>query len=230
MDCQEVRTLISAMADGYVVDAERRDALAHVDHCAECGGRLRQTMEISRSLRQLPKQTIPSDLALELRVAASREAARRRTIYSFANRMKAWRAGFTLWANNLMRPLAVPAMGGLASAVVLFSMVMTNFQGIVRAHEQDVPTVLYTVASLRSSMDLALGADEIAVDVFVDEQGRVIDYAFPSGYGKFNTPAFRRSLENSLLFTSFHPATTFGRPTSGWVRVSFRRSQIQVNG
>ncbi|MBE0658972.1 MAG: zf-HC2 domain-containing protein [Bryobacteraceae bacterium] len=230
MDCQEVGTLISAMADGCVVDAERREALAHMDNCAECTGRARQIVEIRNSLRQLPQQPIPSDVALELRVAASREAARRRAIYGFANRIRTWRAGFVLWANNLMRPLAVPAMGGLASAVVLFSMVMTNFQGIVRAHERDVPTVLYTVASLRSSMDLALGADEIAVDVFVDEQGRVIDYAFPSGYGQFNTHAFRRSLENSLLFTSFHPATTFGRPTSGWVRVSFRRSQIQVTG
>lgn len=230
MDCQEVRTLISAMADGCVMDNERRDALAHLDHCVECAGRSRHIVEIRRSLRQLPQQPIPADLTLELRVIASREAARRRTIYSFGNRMKSWRAGVALWANNLMRPLAVPAMGGLASAVVLFSMVMTNFQGIVRAHERDVPTVLYTVASLRSSMDLALGADEIAVDVFVDEQGRVIDYAFPSGYGQFNTPAFRRNLENSLLFTSFHPATTFGQPTSGWVRVSFRRSQIQVNG
>lgn len=230
MDCQEVRTLISAMADGCVVDAERRNALAHMDTCAECASRSRQIVEIRTSLRQLPRHPIRSDLVLELRIAASREAARRRTIYGFANRIKTWQAGFALWANNLMRPLAVPAMGGLASAVVLFSMVMTNFQGIVRAHEQDVPTVLYTVASLRSSMDLALGADEIAVDVFVDEQGRVIDYAFPSGYGQVNTPVFRRSLENSLLFTSFHPATTFGRPTSGWVRVSFRRSQIQVNG
>ena len=218
------------MVDGCVVDAERRDALAHMDNCAECAGRLRQIAEIRSSLKQLSARPVPSELVLEMRINASREAARRRTIYSFATRFNAWRTSFALFANNLMRPLAVPAMGGLASAVVLFSMVMTNFQGIVRAHEQDVPTVLYTVASLRSSMDLALGADEIAVDVFVDEQGRVIDYAFPSGYGQFNTPAVRRGLENSLLFTSFHPATTFGRPTSGWVRVSFRKSQIQVNG
>jgi len=230
MDCQEVRTLISAMADGCVVDAERRDAMAHLEGCAECAGHARQIVEIRRRMKETPARPVPAELGLQLRVIASREAARRRTINGFAGQIKAWRAAFSFWANNLMRPLAVPAMGGLASAVVLFSMVMTNFQGIVRAHPQDVPTVLYTVASVRSSLDLALGPEEIAVDVFVDEQGRVIDYAFPSGYGRYNTASIRRGLENSLLFTQFHPATSFGKPTSGWVRVSFRRSEIQVQG
>lgn len=230
MDCQEVRTLISAMADGCVVDAERREAMQHMDGCADCAGHARQIFEIRRRLKQTPALPIPEELALQLRVIASREAARRRAINGFAGQVKAWRTAFAFWADNLMRPLAVPAMGGLASAVVLFSMVMTNFQGIIRAHEQDVPTVLYTVATVRSSLDLALGPEEIAVDVFVDEQGRVIDYAFPSGYGRYNTAAVRRGLENSLLFTQFHPATSFGKPTSGWVRVSFRRSEIQVQG
>jgi len=230
MDCQEVRTFISAMVDGCVVDGERREAMAHMDACPDCACRLRQIAEIRRGVGQAPRASLPAGLSLRLRVIASREAARRRAINGFASQIKAWRAGFTLWANNLMRPLAVPAMGGLASAVVLFSMVMTNFQGIIRAHPQDVPTVLYTVASVRSSLDLALGPEEIAVDVFVDEQGRVIDYAFPSGYGRYNTAVIRRGLENSLLFTQFHPATSFGQPTSGWVRVSFRRSEIQVNG
>ena len=230
MDCQEVRTLISAMVDGCVVDAERRDAMTHMDACPDCARRARQVVGIRAGLKHTAARPVPADLALQLRIIASREAARRRAINGFAGQIRAWRAGIAFWANNLMRPLAVPAMGGLASAVVLFSMMMTNFQGVVRAHEQDVPTVFYTGASVRSSLDPAIGAEEIAVDIFVDEQGRVIDYAFPSGYGRYNTPVIRRGLENSLLFTSFHPATSFGQPTSGWVRVSFRRSEIQVKG
>jgi hypothetical protein len=230
MDCQQVRMLISAMADGCVVDTERREAMSHMDGCRDCATRSQQIFEIRRSLKQTPSRPVPAELTLQLQVLASRAAARRRTLNSFSNQFKAWCSGFNLWANNLMRPLAVPAMGGLASAVVLFSIMMTNFQGIVRAHEQDVPTIFYTGASLRSSLDLAVATDEIAVDVFVDGQGRVIDYAFPTGYGRYNTPAVRRGLENSLLFTTFHPATSFGQPTSGWVRVSFRRSEIQVKG
>jgi hypothetical protein len=230
MDCQEVRNVISAIVDGCVVDAVRRDAMEHMVNCPECACQARQVAEIRRGLHEVSNQAVPPELALKLRVIASHAAARRRTINGFAGHLRAWRSGISLWANNLMRPLAVPAMGGLASAVVLFSMVMANVQGIVRAHEQDVPTVLYTVATVRSSLDLALGPEEIAVDVFVDEQGRVIDYAFPSGYGHYNSAAVRRGLENSLLFTQFQPATSFGQPTSGWVRVSFRRSEIQVQG
>ncbi len=218
------------MVDGCVVDAERRDAMTHMDACPDCARRARQIVEIRQSLKQAPARPVPADLALRLRINASREAARRRAINGFSGQIRAWRAGLAFWVNNLMRPLAVPAMGGLASAVVLFSMMITNLQGIVRADEQDVPTVFYTGASVRSSLDPSIGAEEIAVDIFVDEQGRVVDYAFPSGYGRYNTPTIRRGLENSLLFTTFHPATSFGQPTSGWVRVSFRRSEIQVKG
>lgn len=218
------------MVDGCVVDAERRDAMRHTETCPDCARRTRQIVEIRAGLKRTHARPVPADLALQLRIIASREAARRRAINGFAGQIRAWRNGVAFWANNLMRPLAVPAMGGLASAVVLFSMMMTNLQGFVRANEQDVPTAFYTVASVRSSLDPAIGAEEIAIDIFVDGQGRVVDYAFPSGYGNYNTPAIRRGLENSLLFTSFHPATSFGQPTSGWVRVSFQRSEIQVKG
>lgn len=230
LDCSQVRELSSEMLDGRVVHSDRRDILMHMELCADCSYHLRQIREIRESMRSAERPKVPSEIQLGLLVTASREAARRRRFNGITGPLKAWRSAFALWANNLMRPIAVPAMGGLASAVILFSMVMTNFQGIVRAHPQDVPTALFTGASYKSSLDLVLGAEEIAIDVYVDERGRVIDYAFPTGYGRYNTPVIRRGLETSLLFTQFNPATTFGRPVSGWVRVSFRRSEVQVKG
>jgi hypothetical protein len=70
----------------------------------------------------------------------------------------------------------------------------------------------------------------VVLDIFVDEHGRVIDYSFPQGYGDLKTSALRRKMEHSLLFTQFTPATAFGQPTAGWVRISFRRSEIDVQG
>ena len=51
----------------------------------------------------------------------------------------------------------------------------------------------------------------------------------------FNTnilqsPGIRRNIESSLLFTKFTPATTFGQPMSGKIRLSFRNSSINVKG
>lgn len=230
MDCQDVNLILSAFVDGHVVETERWLVSAHLESCPDCALRHEQLIAVRGSLRSLPARRVPPMLALSLRISASREAARRRRFEGAIGRMKAWAEDFIIHANNMMRPLALPAAGGLASAVLFFSLMMTNFQGIIRAHPNDVPTVLATGATVKSSLDFTLAANEIVLDVFVDEQGRVIDYSFPEGYGALNTSATRRMLENSLLFTRFEPATMFGQPTSGWVRVSLRRSEIDVQG
>ena len=230
MDCTQVKSELSSLVDGHVTETERRAVMAHLEACPECTRRYEQLQEVRAALRAVPARRVPPMLAMSLRVAASREAARRRRYHGLLAACRAWSENFWLRANGMMRPLALPAAGGLASAVLLFSMVMPNFQGLVRAHANDVPTMLFTGATVKSSLELNLSADELVLDVFVDERGRVIDYAFPEGSAQHNTAATRRQLESSLLLTHFHPATSFGQPTAGWVRVSLRRSQIEVKG
>ncbi len=129
-----------------------------------------------------------------------------------------------------MKPLALPAAGGLAAAVVLFLAVSTGFQGIISAPQPgDIPTILATEAQLKSTL-LDTAPDEISVEVLVDEQGRVIDYSLPSGLDLAARQELRRVIGNSLLFTQFQPATMFGQPTAGWVKVKFRRTQLDVRG
>ena len=66
-------------------------------------------------------------------------------------------------------------MGGVFSAILLFTLVLTNFRGIVRAHPNDVPTVLGTNATLLSSPPLNIDSEWVVVDVLVDEQdGRAV--------------------------------------------------------
>jgi hypothetical protein len=72
---------------------------------------------------------------------------------------------------------------------------------------------------------------EVTLDIFVDEQGRVLDFVIPKSFGSVATEDTRRRLAATLLMTSFNPATAFGQPVSGWVRVKFRgRSEIDVRG
>lgn len=230
MDCQQINSMLSPFADGHVVEAERRMVSAHLRSCPDCARRFEQLSAVRDSLRSLNPRQLPPRLAMSLRVIASKEAARRRRYEGLVGQIEHWTEHFLLHINNLMRPLAVPAAGGFLSAVLLFGAVMTNFQGIVRAHTDDVPTILFTGANVKSSLDFTLTEGDVVVDVFVDEQGRVIDYSFPEGYTKLNTSSNRRNIENSLLFTRFEPATTFGKPTAGWVRVSLRKSEIDVKG
>ena len=230
MECQQVKETLSAFQDGCVIESEQRAVAAHVRKCRDCAAHLDQLSAVRRSLRAMPRRPMPANLTLSLRAMASRESSLRRRYAGFSGWVKQQADHLSLFSNNLMRPIALPAAGGLASAVLLFSMVMTNFQGIVRQPLNDIPLGIATEPMVRSMM-LDVSDAEFTVDLFVDEQGRVIDYSFPDGYGSMNTSQLRRKLENSLLFTEFIPATSFGQPTSGWVRVKFERGrEIDVKG
>jgi hypothetical protein len=231
MDCQQIKLKVSDVLDGHIVEAERKQVLAHMEHCPDCASRFGQQQGIRHALRNLPPRPVPADLAMNLRVAASREASHRRLSHQVGGWFQVQQQTLSLFFNNLMRPLAIPFAGGLCSAVLLFSMVMTNFRDIVVAHADDVPTILFTTASVtHSSLPFEFDAENVMLDVYVDGQGRVVDYSFPAGYGSLTSGTERRLLENALLFTQFAPATTFGQPTAGWVRLSFRRSHIDVKG
>ena len=230
MECQQVKLTLSAFQDGCVVDSERRDIAAHVKQCRDCASHLDQLTAVRRSLRAIPRRPMPDNLAFSLRAMASRESAFRRRYAGFRGWVHSQYDQLSLFSNNLMRPIALPAAGGLASAVLLFSMVMTNFHGVGRQSLNDIPLSMATDPTVKNML-LDVSEAEFTVDVFVDEQGRVIDYSFPDGFGSMNTSQMRRKLENSLLFTEFNPATSFGQPTSGWVRVKFEgRSAIDVKG
>jgi len=60
----------------------------------------------------------------------------------------------------------------------------------------------------------------------VDAQGRVQDYRILSGQEQ--NQHLRRQLDQMMIFTTFRPATSFGRPAPGRVVLSF--SRIHVRG
>ena len=57
------------------------------------------------------------------------------------------------------------------------------------------------------------------MDLQLDDQGQIVDFTIVSAPGQ-QSETVRRSIENSLLFTEFWPATTFGRGVAGTVRIS----------
>lgn len=184
-------------------------------------------------LRALPRLEAPADLTARLRIAGSREALRRRRTASPAAFFAHLRQEFSHHADNLMRPFAVPFAGGLISSMLLFAMLAPALT-IYPMAGIDVPTGLATEASLESSFALDLASstitEVIVVEVFIDEQGKVVDYSLPQGQNWAKNPMLVRNLENALLTTKFTPATFFGQPAAGRTRISLRRSQVEVRG
>lgn len=229
MKCQLVRQALSAYMDGQLAAPVRRRMIEHLAHCADCAAISEQQVRIKVSLGMLPARVPPAGLRSALRSLAAREIARRGG-EGLAARFVRWAEGYQFRLDGLMRPLALPFAGGLVSAILVFTLFVPMFaipgKGVIR----DVPTMLFTAATVSSVPDFDMNEDEVLVDLVVDGQGRIVDYSEPRGQDWMRNAPLRRRLENALLFTNFTPSTMFGQPASTRVRLTIRRSQIDVKG
>jgi hypothetical protein len=183
------------------------------------------------ALRRLPRRVPPPELATALRALASREQERRKNRRTAGQIWLAWMDRLRFSTAHMVRPLALPLAGGITSAVVMFSMLVPHYP--VRAAgnpDSDVPTVLTTEVSVKGTAPFALPFDEVVVDVMVNVDGRLVDYSIVSPHAAIHNDAIRRAIESQLLFAIFSPATIYGQPRSGKLRLSFRSSRIEVRG
>ncbi|MFB3825669.1 MAG: zf-HC2 domain-containing protein [Bryobacteraceae bacterium] len=222
-----MQKLISAHLDHQLPDEEGVRVEQHLASCRECAARSREFAQLRSGLRSMAYARPPAELISRLQVVASRERARRLERLEAGSALRRVLAQFSLLMDNLMRPLALPFAGGLVSALCIFGMLLPTLWLRIGNAGGDVPTAFYTQPSLEDLGPVDFLSDETVIEVTVDERGRITDYTVPSG-------KLARDLEsqmaNLVLFSSFQPATLFGRPTSGKVLVSFRRSRIVVRG
>jgi hypothetical protein len=202
----------------------RPEIAAHLAQCPDCRSRSQEYRQMRSTLRHLPKRLPPARLSASLRVMASRE--RLRAVGKEFN----WFDRVRLFFGDLMRPFAVPAVGGFASAVVLFSALMPSLAMPMPAIQNDVPLTFITGPTVKYIAPIGIGESELVVDLTIDESGRMVDYTVVQGESLLKDMHAKRQLENTLLFTEFVPATRFGGPSSGRVRLSITSSYINIRG
>jgi hypothetical protein len=193
-------------------------------------GNLRNSSSLNEALRSLPAKLPPVELRTSLRVIASRERQRRMARRDFAAVWKSWRDRTELFFENVVRSVALPVAGGLCSTVVLFSMFVVPTYPLLTRGQADVPTILSTPVSVKSMAPFSVGDIDMVVDVVVDEQGRMLDYAIVAGASVLADSQMRKRLENALVFSNFTPATSFGQPMVSKMRLWFHSSRIDVRG
>jgi len=223
MKCAEAKSLLSPYLDGAVSGAQMRGLSEHLETCARCETEYVQLRETQQLLAVVGRRKAPDDLALRLRVAISQEAAQtRRPRYE----------GMLVRVENALNGFMVPATAGLVSAVVIFGLLI----GFLALPEQllgnnnDVPLMLNTAPQLqRSAFGTVLNSindDSLVIEAYVDANGRVQDYRVLSDAGE--PVRLTPQVKNMLIFTTFRPATTMGRPTAGRAVLSF--SKVSVKG
>ena len=220
MKCFQAKPLFSSYLDGAVTGTQMHALGQHLEACGDCHAEyvaLRRTQQL---LAGMGRRKAPSDLALKLRVAISREGARSREAY--------W-AGARVRLENAANAFMVPAMAGLGTAVVIFGLLM-GFVALPLQTDSDVPLALNTAPQLQqSAFGTALESmheDSLVIEAEVDSNGRVQDYRILSN--PKDSQQLLPEVKNMLIFTTFRPATSMGIPTSGRAVLTF--SKISVKG
>jgi hypothetical protein len=165
----------------------------------------------------------PADLGLKLRLAISREAA-----YARGARFE----GLMVRLENAFHAFMVPAAAGFISAVILFGIAMVYFvaPSTLRA-DNDVPLVMVNTgpelqpSTFGLSMD-TIDDDSLVIEAYVDSNGRVQDYRILSDSN--DSQEVLPKVKQMLIFTTFRPALSMGRPTPSRAVLSF--SKISVKG
>jgi hypothetical protein len=223
MNCGDVKELFSPYLDGQISGAEMHALSRHLEDCAHCTRDYVALQRTQQLVAQLGAKKTPADLALKLRVAASQHAAR--------VRRPRWQ-GVQVRMENALKAFMVPATAGLVAAVLIFGLLLGFFAlpGQLQASSGDVPLMLYTAPQLEQTMFgtslSGSGDDSVVIMAYVDANGRVQDYRILSQ--PEDAGSVLPEVKKILIFTTFRPALSMGRPTPGRAVISF--SKISVKG
>ena len=231
MNCRDARNFLPGYVDGAVLPGDRARLRRHLDSCGSCRRELERYRVLAGHLAQLEPVAPPPDLAMKIRVRASRK--------------RSWRAGagelwarFGLLSQNILKPLAVPATGGVLTAIAAFLFVT---QGMlvgmpVAGAADDLPLNLVQPAQLESlapfpvadisASDPHASSGALLLEATLDAHGQVVYYKILSGP---TDAALQRQIDQLLLFSRFRPQLGFGRPMGGG-RVLLNFSEVHVRG
>ena len=220
MKCSVAKQHMSSYLDAAATRSEMSALQLHIDSCSRCATYFIGLQRTQQMVGALGRKSAPADLALKLRVALSQEIANARR--------PRWEGLRVRW-ENVFNVVMVPATGGLITTIIIFGLLINFLVPAQVVSANDVPTTFYTPPELRSTpFEVAMDpgrSEPLIVEAYVGADGRVQDYRILSG--ESGGPVLSE-LKNMLIFATFRPATSFGRPTAGRAILSF--SKIQVKG
>lgn len=223
MTCAQARPLFSPYLDGAVTGRQMRDLGHHLESCSRCQRHYISLRQTQQMLARVGPRKAPADLALKLRVAISQEVARSKHGYL---------DGVLMRLQNALDLFVVPATAGLTAAVVIF-VVLMGFLAPLQADNSDVPLMLHSGPQLQqsafgSALD-SINDDSLVIEAYVDSKGRIQDYRILSDSKEDEAllPQVKKNMLIFTTFTTFRPALSMGRPTTGRAVLSFSRVSVK---
>jgi hypothetical protein len=204
MTCFTAKRKSAPYIDGRLRERERTRVEKHLLECDPCGSHFDQLTSLRSGLRSLPAPAPPSNLRTRLRVIASRE--RQALVQTHGSRLELFWNKWKFRFDELMRPLTIPATGGLLSSVLLFGIlgfaigtsthVVSYAAPVVYADRADANLVPISVTS------------SVLLNISLDGSGRIQDYMIREASRSFTgDPA--RLVSNNIALPNF-PARSSG--------------------
>jgi hypothetical protein len=232
MNCREAQPRLPGYLDGAIRSRDRILLRQHLDTCADCRQQLASYRLLATHLANVKPVDVPAGLAAQIRAQASQA----RSPWAFVNRL--WVRAL-LVSQNILEPLAVPATGGVLTAVAVFMLVVQSMlvgMPLGRVEADDLPLNLVQPAQLESlapfpvpgigRTDGQADSAPLLIEATLNAQGEVLFYKILSGP---NDAAVQRQIDQVLLFSRFRPQLGFGRPMGGG-RVLLSFSEVRVHG
>jgi hypothetical protein len=185
---------------------------AHLAECDSCAQAIDDLSAVRSTLRDLPAPVAPTRLRTNLLIMASieRKAIRDSRLERLWNR---WRFRINEW----MRPLTIPATGGLLSSFILFAALAIMISTTTRAVGYEVPVTYadkidanLVPVELRSSVVLTLS---------LDGKGRITDYAVRDDSGSFVGDPSRLQY-NNIALPEFRTVLAMAQPVNRDISIS----------
>jgi Putative zinc-finger len=232
MNCRDAQHSLPGYLDDSILVSERSHLREHLRSCSECQEELKKYRLLAAHLASVESVRPPADLALRIHVQASQ----RRLPWATLSRI--W-ARAVLVSQNIVEPLAVPATGGVLTAVGVFLLVVQSMLGGMQlggVATDDLPLNLVQPARLESLAPFPVpgiyGTNDTAnsgallLEATLNAQGEVVFYKILSGP---TDAAVQHQIDQVLLFSRFRPQLGFGRPMGGG-RVLLNFSEVHVRG
>jgi hypothetical protein len=226
LNCKSVRSALWDYAAGTLDQSDSVMVAAHLDECGECDLHRAEARSMRMGLRNLPEMSVSPLLHTRLRVIASRERSRQALRRNLAARMADLRSRAKLVFDNLLRPIAVPAVGGMLASFLCIGVIVDTLH-VHPVWDNDIPFGVYTQVMIDDVSPFSLSGHDVMVELTVDKDGKVSDFEVPQGTA---SPEELRDIGNLVLFGSFVPATAFGQPVTGKILVTISHVNINIRG
>lgn len=208
--CVEIRSYFSDFLDDLCTPERRKSIRYHLSFCDACREQLDQWQGVREELQALPRQQVSPELALRLRVKMSHQL-HHRVLDDLRLRFE-----------NAFKPFLIPATGGILTAVICFGLMMGS--QVAPVTPQRAAAQVSTPARVQELAPMDFSGGDLVLVTQINAEGHAKAYRVLSGQ---DSPEVTQRLDRMLFFSSFRPATMYGKPTDGEVVLSLRRITVR---